>query len=62
MDAYICSVKNLADESEGRGLVGFMSKSVKDGAVKIVALQYAALFSCLVALSDEAEETMIFSR
>ena len=62
MDAHIDSLKRLADEAEGRGLAGFVGKGVKDGAVRQVANRYAALFSCVTALSEEAEEAMIFSR
>ncbi|ORY35497.1 putative suppressor of action mutation 2-like protein [Naematelia encephala] len=61
MDQHVASLKRLADEAEGKGLAGFMGKGVKDGAVRQVAVRYAALFSCVVALSDEAEEAMIFS-
>lgn len=62
MDAHIDSLKRLADEAEGRGLAGFVGKGVKDGAVRQVANRYAALFTCVTALSEEAEEAMIFSR
>ena len=62
MDQHVESLKKLADEAEGKGLAGFMGKGVKDGAVRQVANRYAALFSCVTALSEEAEETMIFSR
>jgi hypothetical protein len=62
MDGHIESLKKLADEAEGKGLAGFMGKGVKDAAVRVVASRYAALFSCVTALSEEAEEAMIFSR
>lgn len=62
MDQHIHSLKRLADEAEGRGLTGLMGKGVKDGTVRQVASRYAALFSCVTALSEEAEEAMIFSR
>lgn len=62
MDQHVDSLKRLADEAEGKGLAGFMGKGVKDGAVRQVANRYAALFSCVTALSEEAEEAMIFSR
>ena len=62
MDAHVDSLKKLADEAEGKGLAGFMGKGVKDGAVRQVASRYASLFSCVTALSEEAEEAMIFSR
>ncbi|WVQ80067.1 hypothetical protein IAT38_002168 [Cryptococcus sp. DSM 104549] len=61
MDAHIESMRKLGDEAEGKGLAGFMGKGVKDGAVRQVASRYAALFSCVTALSEEAEEAMIFS-
>ncbi|WVR09528.1 hypothetical protein IAU60_006596 [Kwoniella sp. DSM 27419] len=61
MDAHVDSVKRLADEAEGKGLAGFMGKGVKDGAVREVAKRYGAMFSCVTALSEEAEEAMIFS-
>lgn len=62
MDAHIDSLKKLADEAEGKGFAGLMGKGVKDGAVRQVANRYAALFSCVTALSEEAEEAMIFGR
>lgn len=62
MDQHIDSLKRLADDAEGKGLAGFMGRSVKDGAVRQVANRYAALFSSVTALSEEAEEAMIFSR
>ena len=62
MDQHIDSLKRLANEAEGKGLAGFVGKGVKDGAVRQVASRYAALFSCVTALSEEAEEAMIFSR
>lgn len=62
MDAHIESLKALANEAEGKGLAGVFGKGVKDAAVRIVAVRYAALFACVVALSDEAEEAMMFSR
>ncbi len=62
MDAHIDSLKALATEAEGKGLAGVFGKGVKDAAVRVVAVRYAALFACVVALSDEAEEAMMFSR
>ena len=62
MDAHNTSLKKLADEAEGKGLAGFVGKGVKDGAVRQVSSRYAALFTCVTALSGEAEEAMIFSR
>lgn len=62
MDAHIESIKVLADQAEGKGIAGFIGKGVKDGQVRAVAVKYAAVFSCVVALSDEAEEAMMFSR
>lgn len=62
MDAHIESLKRLADEADAKGLASYMSKGVKDATVHAVALRYAALFGCVSALSDEAEEAMIFSR
>ena len=62
MDQHVDSLRRLADEAEGKGLAGFVSRGVKDGAVRQVANRYAALFSCVTALSEEAEEAMIFSR
>lgn len=61
MDAHIDSLKLLADQAGGKGFSGLV-KSVKDGAVRQVANRYAALFTCVTALSGEAEEAMIFSR
>ena len=61
MDAHIESLKQLADQAEGKGFSGLV-KGVKDGAVRQVANRYAALFTCVTALSGEAEEAMIFSR
>jgi hypothetical protein len=62
MDGHMDSLKKLADDAEGKGLAGFVGKGVKDGSVRVVASRYAALFSCVTALSEEAEEAMIFSR
>ncbi|KAK4689843.1 vacuolar protein sorting-associated protein 52, partial [Tremellales sp. Uapishka_1] len=61
MDQHVESLKKLGDEAEGKGLAGFMGRGVKDGAVRQVANRYAALFTCVTALSEEAEEAMIFS-
>ncbi|BEI86247.1 hypothetical protein CcaverHIS002_0605340 [Cutaneotrichosporon cavernicola] len=61
MDAHIESLRALANEAEGKGLAGVFGKGVKDAAVRVVAVRYAALFACVVALSDEAEEAMMFS-
>nr|XP_031864063.1 uncharacterized protein CI109_000707 [Kwoniella shandongensis]KAA5531135.1 hypothetical protein CI109_000707 [Kwoniella shandongensis] len=61
MDQHIESLKKLADDAEGKGLAGFVGKGVKDGAVRQAASRYAALFTCVTALSQEAEEAMIFS-
>lgn len=62
MDAHIESVKTLANDAEGKGLAGVFGKGVKDAQVRVVGVRYAALFACVVALSDEAEEAMMFSR
>ena len=62
MDAHVDSLKRLADEAEGKGLSGFMGRGVKDQTVRAVASRYAAVFSSVTALSEEAEEAMIFSR
>lgn len=62
MDAHIESLKLLANEAEGKGLAGVFGKGVKDAQVRVVGVRYAALFACVVALSDEAEEAMMFSR
>ena len=62
MDGHIDSMKRLADEAEGKGLAGFMGRGVRDQTVRIVASRYAAIFSSVTALSEEAEEAMIFSR
>ena len=61
MDAHVESLRVLADQAEGKGFIGLV-KGVKDGAVRQVANRYAALFTCVTALSEEAEEAMIFSR
>ncbi|KAK8854712.1 hypothetical protein IAR55_003451 [Kwoniella newhampshirensis] len=61
MDQHIDSLKKLADDAGGKGLAGFVGKGVKDGAVRQAASRYAALFTCVTALSQEAEEAMIFS-
>ena len=60
MDGHVDSLKKMADLAEGKSLFG--SKGVKDGAVRQVAGRYAALFSCVAALSEEADEVMVFSR
>lgn len=62
MDRHYESVKALADEAGAKGLSGFMGRGVKDATVRSVITKYAGLFSCVVALSDEAEEAMLFSR
>jgi hypothetical protein len=62
MDRRIEQVKRTVVEAEGKGLAGIMSKGVKDSAVREVATRYAALFSCTVALSSEADDMMVFSR
>ncbi|KIR98992.1 hypothetical protein L804_03612 [Cryptococcus deuterogattii 2001/935-1] len=61
MDQHIESLKKLADDAEGKGLAGFIGKSVKDGAVRQVASRYAGLYTCVTALSEEADEAMLFS-
>ncbi|KAL7422535.1 Vacuolar protein sorting-associated protein 52 [Cryptotrichosporon argae] len=61
MDRQVDSVKRLADEAEGKGLAGVFGKGVKDGVVGQVAVRYAGLYGCVVALADEAEEAMLFS-
>ncbi len=45
-----------------KGLAGYVGKGVKDGTVPHSCSRYASLFSCVTALSGEAEEAMIFSR
>lgn len=62
MDAHIESVKSLGDSAEAKGLAGYMSKGVKDGAVRAVAVKYASLVASAVALADDASESMIFTR
>ena len=62
MDQQVESLKALADQAEGKGLAAYLSKAVKDGAVRAVAVRYAALFASAVALADEAEDQMVFSR
>jgi len=62
MDAHFASLKKVADEAGSKGIAGMMAKGVKDGVVRQIAIRYAALFSCVTALSGEAEEAMIFSR
>ncbi|OXC67365.1 hypothetical protein AYX13_04086 [Cryptococcus neoformans] len=61
MDQHIESLKKLADDAEGKGLAGFMGRGVKDGAVRQVASRYAAMYTCMTALSEEADEAMLFS-
>ena len=62
MDQHVDSLKRLADDAEGKGLAGFVGRGVKDGAVRQVASRYATLFTCVTALSEDAEEAMMFSR
>lgn len=62
MDQQVESLKALADQAEGKGLAGYIGKAVKDGAVRAVAVRYAALFCSCVALASEAEDQMVFSR
>lgn len=59
MDRNYNDLKALADEAEGRSI---FARGVKDVTVRAVAVKYAGLFSCVTALSEEAEETMLFSR
>ena len=61
MDAHVDGLKKLADVAEGKGSL-FGSKGVKDGAVRQAATKYASLFSSVCALSEEADEAMVFSR
>ena len=61
MDQQVDSLKALADQAEGKGLASYVGKAVKDGSVRQVANRYGALFSCVTALSEEAEEAMMFS-
>ncbi|WVO14388.1 hypothetical protein L204_102021 [Cryptococcus depauperatus] len=61
MDQHIESLKKLADEAEGKGLAGLIGKGVKDRQVKIVAARYAGLYGSVTALSEEADEVMLFS-
>jgi hypothetical protein len=60
MDQHVDSLKALADQAEGKGLAGYL-KSVKDGAVRAVAVRYAAMFASAVTLSDEADDQMVFT-
>jgi hypothetical protein len=62
MDNHVDSLKRLADEAEGKGLSGFIGRGVRDQAVRGVASRYASIFTSVTALSEEAEEPMIFSR
>ena len=62
MDNHVDSLKRLADEAEGKGLSGFMSRGVRDQVVRAVASRYASIFTSVTVLSEEAEEAMIFSR
>jgi hypothetical protein len=62
MDNHVDSLKRLADEAEGKGLSGFMSRGVRDQVVRAVASRYASIFTSVTVLSEEAEEPMIFSR
>ncbi|WRT68488.1 uncharacterized protein IL334_005464 [Kwoniella shivajii] len=61
MDNHIDSLKKLADDAEGKGLASFIGKSIKDGQVRQVSKKYGEMFSCVVALSQQAEEAMMFS-
>lgn len=61
MDAHVDSLKALADAAEGKGFASYLTKGVKDAQVRVVAVRYAAMFACIVALADEAEEAMMFS-
>lgn len=61
MDAHIESIKVLADQAEAKGIAAYVARGVKDSAVRAVAIKYAGLFACVVALSDDAEEAMMFS-
>lgn len=61
MDAHVDSLKALADAAEGKGFASYLVKGVKDSQVRVVAVRYAAMFACIVALADEAEEAMMFS-
>jgi hypothetical protein len=62
MDAQIESVKKLADTAVGGGFGSLLSKPVKDATVRQVSERYAEFFSFIVALSEDEEEGMIFTR
>ncbi|WVW85534.1 hypothetical protein I302_107572 [Kwoniella bestiolae CBS 10118] len=64
MDHHINSLKSLADDLEGKNLIssfGLGLKSLKDNHVRQIAKRYGEMFSRTVALSNAAEEVMIFS-
>ena len=58
MDKHYATLKKLADDAEGR----IFAQGVKDAAVREAATRYAKLFSCVTALSQEADDQMLFSR
>ncbi|KAF8529060.1 Vps52-domain-containing protein [Hysterangium stoloniferum] len=60
MNAHVESVKKLVD---GAGSAGFLSSkpTVRDTLVQSVAHRYAVLFTSFVTLTENEEETMIFS-
>ncbi|KAF8591436.1 vacuolar sorting protein, partial [Ramaria rubella] len=60
MNAQVESVKKLADGTIGGGFLS--SKSfVKDATVQSVVHRYAVLFTSFIILTENEEETMIFS-
>jgi hypothetical protein len=62
MDEHVASLRKLADDAEGKGLAGFIGRGVTDTTVRQVAKRYAMLFAAVTALSEEAEENMIYSK
>ncbi|ORX38430.1 putative suppressor of action mutation 2-like protein [Kockovaella imperatae] len=60
LDGHIDTLKKLADGAEGKGAL-FGSKGVKDATIRQAAMKYASLFSSVTALSEEADEAMIYS-
>ncbi|WVQ71945.1 hypothetical protein IAR50_001487 [Cryptococcus sp. DSM 104548] len=61
MDQHVDSLKRMADDAEGKGFVGLVKAGVKDGAVRKVAGRYAGMFGCVLGLSEEGDEAMLFS-
>ncbi|WWC63385.1 uncharacterized protein I303_105985 [Kwoniella dejecticola CBS 10117] len=65
MDNHIASLKTLADNLEGKNMLASLNfmkgSSIKDSQLRIIAKKYGRMYSQVVALSNEAEEVMIFS-